>query len=63
MLEASMQNRESSNVKLPSPAIIDSAKVRTGGWFPSLPVRDIPATVKDGGKVRTGGWFPSLPVR
>ena len=58
-----MHHHDPKTVKLPSPAIADAAKVRTGGWFPSLPVRDVPASVKDGGKVRTGGWFPSLQVR
>jgi hypothetical protein len=42
--------------------ILDSGKVRLGGWGPSLPLaRSAPAAVKDTGKVRSGGWSPSLP--
>ena len=51
-----MTKQDPKQVKLPTPAIKDSRKVRIGGYSPMLPVRSAPALVADPGKVRIGGY-------
>lgn len=55
-----MRKQDATNVKLPTPAIEDSGKVRMGGMSPSLVVRAAPASIADTGKVQLGGMSPPL---
>jgi hypothetical protein len=55
-----MRKNALKRVKLPTPAIKDSNKVRIGGYSPVLPVRPASAAIADSGKVRIGGYSAAL---
>jgi hypothetical protein len=56
LLEAVMKKTDTQKVKLPTPAIKDSHKVRIGGYAPTLPVRSPSLAIADSGRVRIGGY-------